>query len=227
MYTHGSVMHETGDTGNSVESRGAPVAQSPLPLPVDTVRALFHDMRQPLTALRLMAGDPRRHVDDVGMANFVEQVDWLTTLVESVLGSSADSGPVDVDLGELVRHATLVAFTATGCRASVEVGGAIRVQVRTAALERAVLCLLDNAIRAAGDDGHVQVEVREHHGFGCVVIRDDGPGLGRLAPQHSLGLTTVRAVLADCGGSCCLRNGDHGGAVAIMDVPLAGSTVLW
>lgn len=195
--------------------------------PVDTVRALCHDMRQPLTALRLMASDPRDHPGDEIMTAFLQEVSWLETLVDLVLGSPADNGPPDADLAAVVTHATQVAFAGVGCTPSSDVCEPVPVRARGAALERAVLCLLDNAIRAAGEHGHVCITVTRDRdrAVGRVVIHDDGPGIGGLAPQHSLGLTTVRAILADCGGTFSLRDGADRGAVVTMEVPLLALTV--
>jgi signal transduction histidine kinase len=130
-----------------------------------------------------------------------------------------------LDLGEVVEHAAAVAFARSGCTHSLDIRATVWVRARRSAVERAILCLLDNAKRAAGEGGHVELRVTDFGGRGRVQISDDGPGLGRLTPQHSLGLPTVRAVLADCGGTFSLRNGDHGGAVATMEVPLIAWTV--
>ena len=51
-------------------------------------------------------------------------------------------------------------------------------------LGRAVGCILDNAIRAAGPGGRVTVEVREDSGHVHVVVRTTGPGLGKVARAH-------------------------------------------
>jgi signal transduction histidine kinase len=188
--------------------------------PVDTVRALCHDMRQPLTALRILASEPGSHPGDVTMTALLQEVAWLETLVDLVLGSPTDSGPLDADLAAVVTHATQVAFAGVRCKPSTDVCAPVLVRARGASLERAVLCLLDNAIRAAGEGGHVWIEVTRDDRLGRVVIEDDGPGIGRLAPQHSLGLTTVRAILADCQGMFSLRDRDGGGAVVTMEVPV-------
>jgi signal transduction histidine kinase len=54
-----------------------------------------------------------------------------------------------------------------------------------------------------------------------VRVVDDGPGLGRVAARTSLGLTTVRAMVAACHGSFELMSRASGGAVA--DIRLAES----
>jgi K+-sensing histidine kinase KdpD len=186
----------------------------------ETVRSLCHDMRQRLMALRLLANDAGREGGDVLMATVLGEVDWLTALVESVLGGPEDTGPAVADLGDVVVEAVGIGFAGVRCAHSIDIRGPAWAKVRQSTMKRAVLCVLDNAIRAAGDEGHVNVMVSTQEGRACIVVADDGPGLGRLAPQHSLGLATVRAILADCDGSFALENGSRGGAVATMEVPL-------
>ncbi|TQM64535.1 sensor histidine kinase [Humibacillus xanthopallidus] len=186
----------------------------------ETVRTLCHDMRQHLMALRLLAHDAGGEGDDALMATVLGEVNWLAALVESVLGGHEDTGPSVVDLGDVVADAAGLGFAGVRCVQSIDIQGAAWAKVRQSALKRAVLCVLDNAIRAAGDEGHVAVILSTHEGRARIVVADDGPGLGRLAPQHSLGLPTVRAVLADCDGSFSLENGSNGGAVATMEIPL-------
>ena len=193
------------------------------PAPADTVRALLHDLRQPLTALRLMAQHAECGRRDAVLTAMLDEVNWLNALVESVLGGHADTGPRDVLLGEVAADAAALAFAQAGCSWTVEVNSEAWVSVRRCAVERALLCVLDNATRAAGDHGHVDLVVSSYAGHGRLEVTDDGPGLGRLAAQHSLGLPTVRAVLADCGGSFSLRDGVGGGAVATIEIPLAAS----
>jgi K+-sensing histidine kinase KdpD len=188
---------------------------------IENVRALCHDMRQPLTALRLMAQDHEIGRRDAVLTAMLDEVNWLATLVESVLGCPAEAGPRDVALGEVTTHAAALAFGGARCSWAVDVQSEVIVWARRSAVERALRCVLDNAMRAAGDHGHVDLAVSSRHGHGVVEVSDDGPGLGGLTPQHSLGLPTVRAVLADCGGSFSLRNGVGGGAVATIEIPLA------
>ncbi len=87
-------------------------------------------------------------------------------------------------------------------------------------LVRALICLLDNAARAAGACGRVTVAVSASGPLAVVSIADDGPGLGKIPVHHSIGLVTVTSVLRDCGGRLQLENGIDGGAVATVELPL-------
>lgn len=192
-----------------------------------TVRSLCHDLRQPLAIIRLLADDPGpehgpRPDAEARLAGIRHEAAWLIDLVDSVLGDRRADEPIVLDLGQVVRFAMSCTFAGTECSHRLDVTGEVRVVARRTALVRALICLLDNAIRAAGEFGQVEVRVVAGSSGGIVTIADDGPGLGNLAPQHSLGLVTARAILVDCGGRLALGNRDGGGAVATVRLPLAG-----
>ncbi|EWT01729.1 histidine kinase [Intrasporangium oryzae NRRL B-24470] len=190
-----------------------------------SVRSLCHDLRQPLAIIRLLADDPGPGHDprpdaEARLAGIRHEAAWLIDLVDSVLGDRLPDDRVVLDLGQVVRFAMSCTFAGTGCSHMLDVTGEVLVVARRTALARALICLLDNAIRAAGELGHVEVTVTSGSSGGVVTIADDGPGLGNLAPQHSLGLVTARAILTDCGGRLALGNRDGGGAVATVRLPL-------
>jgi signal transduction histidine kinase len=87
------------------------------------------------------------------------------------------------------------------------------------ALGRAVHCVLDNAVRAAGPGGHVTVEVSRTAYDVIIRVIDDGPGLGHVRSHNSLGLTITRALVCACGGEFELEPGTGGGMVARIALP--------
>jgi signal transduction histidine kinase len=194
-------------------------------LEADTVRALCHDMRQPLMALRLLASDLEQPAHREVLVAVRHEVDWLAALVESVLGPASSDSPAETDFGALVAHAAAVAFAGSPCRHVVTPLERVWVQARGSSLERAVLCLLDNAIRAAGPQGTVELTLAQRGGHAVLTVADDGPGVGHIPSQHSLGLPTVRAVMADCGGGFSLGERAGGGALAVLQVPLLSAAL--
>jgi K+-sensing histidine kinase KdpD len=79
--------------------------------------------------------------------------------------------------------------------------------------------VLDNAVRAAGPGGHVTVEVSATALEITIRVIDDGPGLGNVPTNNSLGLTITRALVSACGGGFELKPGTPGGAVARIVLP--------
>lgn len=216
------VIGGRGTRSARVASRN--MAPTPLPPTSATVRALCHDFRHPLSVIERLAeldglecGDDeaRKRLGEIG-----REAAWLSELVSTVLGERSARQVHALDLAEAARFASELAATDATCRITVNAGRRVRVVGCRPDLERALVCLLDNAIRAAGPDGHVQVEVGGDATSGWVSITDDGPGLGGLSPQHSLGVAIVRAILADHGGRLVLCNHPGGGALAVMHVPM-------
>jgi signal transduction histidine kinase len=180
---------------------------------IDTIRALLHDLRQPLAAILLLSGTES---GDVGrkMAGISSQAHWLAELVETVLRDGAGDDVARVDVGEIAAVAVRRAAPTAECKVRLELAGSTEAWARPVALGRALSCVLDNAIRAAGADGHVVVSVGADGPDMHIRVQDDGPGLGKIASRTSLGLTTTRAMVAACRGTFGLRQGPAGGAVA-------------
>jgi signal transduction histidine kinase len=181
------------------------------------LRALCHDLLQPLVAIRMLA-DPRIGDDDARLAAIRHEVTWLTDLVESVLDGPAEDRHEPLDLMDVAAYA--LSCCAPSAAVTLEGSSDVRVVAPRVALVRALICLLDNAARAAGKDGRVTVRVSASGSRAVVKVADDGPGLGNLVPQHSIGLVTVARVLRECGGRLELADGAGGGAVATVELPL-------
>ncbi|GAB3062870.1 hypothetical protein GCM10027053_26670 [Intrasporangium mesophilum] len=184
----------------------------------DTIRALLHDLREPLAAILLLSASSSGDVEEK-LSRISEQASWLAELVESSLdGATAD----DVKLVEAREVAEFVAAKArTGVTTSiaVESGTDVWALARPVALARALGCIVDNAVRAAGPCGHVTITVFDRDDAVHLTVADDGPGLGRVTRRTSLGLITTRAMVASCKGTFCLGAGPDGGARADISVP--------
>jgi signal transduction histidine kinase len=87
------------------------------------------------------------------------------------------------------------------------------------ALSRAICCTLDNAVRAAGPGGSVRVEVAADAHESIIRVIDNGPGLGKVPIQNSLGLTITRALVCAFGGEFQLKPGAGTGMVAQIILP--------
>lgn len=187
---------------------------------IDTIRALLHDLRQPLAAILMLAGteagDMSRKLEVI-----TGQARWLADLVETVLSEAAGDDVASTDIAPLVEGVVARASTTAECDVTLEGPDALEVWARPVALSRAVACVLDNAIRAAGRHGRVFVRMYTDIDGAHISVTDDGPGLGKVAGRTSLGLTTTRAMVAACQGSFGLRSGESGGAVA--DICLTGA----
>lgn len=189
---------------------------------IDTIRALFHDLREPLAAIMLLSSSPKGDVD--GKLHAIsEQAQWLAQLVDSSLDDAANDWLQWVEAREIAECVAARARSTTTASIEVTAQGEGWVWARPVALSRALGCLVDNAVRAAGPDGHVVVTVADRGTTMHVTVQDDGPGLGRIGHRTSLGLTTVRAMVAACNGAFRLAAGDGGGAVAEIALPTSST----
>lgn len=199
--------------------------ESPVPSCTDTVRALCHDLRQPLAAILLMAGadsgDIRRRMDGI-----LDQAQWLAELVEGVIGGAADDRPTSVDVVDLASHCALRAQFTADCEICFLGTQSALAVAAPVALSRAIGCLLDNAVRAAGPRGHVTVEVTGTADEIIIRVIDDGPGLGHVPVNNSLGLSITRALVSACGGAFELKPGPARGMVARIVLPAPRSRAL-
>ena len=92
------------------------------------------------------------------------------------------------------------------------------------AMSRAALCrvlsnLLQNAVRAAGQDGVVRVEVRSVGTTVVIDVEDDGPGFGGLPTVNGIGLCSARRLVEDAGGLLETGTGGLGGALVRVHLP--------
>ena len=90
------------------------VNPSAAPEHLDTVRALCHDLRQPLAAILLLAGagsgDVQRRLDGI-----LDQAQWLSDMVEGVIGGAADDGTDAGDVVDMARSCILRAKDDDAC----------------------------------------------------------------------------------------------------------------
>ena len=199
-------------------------AETPIVLPtrsprsLDTVRALCHDLRQPLAAIRLLAGARGGNIR-IRFDGIIEEAQWLSDVVEGVIGGAADDSDGRVDVGNLVARCVHRARSTATCHIGFVDADRAMAVASPVALTRAVSCVLDNAVRAAGPGGQVTVEVTGTDSEITLRVIDDGPGLGHVPTNNSLGLTITRALISAWGGAFDLNAGRAGGVVARIVLP--------
>ncbi|MDX9859559.1 MAG: ATP-binding protein [Rhodospirillales bacterium] len=199
--------------------------------------AISHDLRTPITQLRLRA----EFIDDVE-----EQAKTLATLedMEAMIASTLTFARDDA-LTEAPRTVDLPALVGSLCDDLADAGKPvffqatekIAVTCRPAALKRAVANLVENAVKYGGC-ARVSIVVGSGEGGVAIVVEDDGPGLpideleNVFAPFYrveksrgsgpggvGLGLSIVQAVADAHGGRVRLENRQEGGLRAILEFP--------
>ncbi|GAA3089493.1 sensor histidine kinase [Streptosporangium carneum] len=203
-----------------------------------------HELRTPLTSLRTnidlllrsentgrpLAPAPKRRL----LASLKAQFEEMSTLVGDLLQlsrSESEHEPhVEVAFHEVVESAVRrAALRAQETPIEVDLEPWY-VRGDQAALERAVVNLLDNAVKFS--TGSVVVRL----GGGELAVRDHGPGIpreelayvfdrfwrsssARSMPGSGLGLAIVAQAVREAGGEVMLENAEGGGALARMRLP--------
>ena len=203
-----------------------------------------HELRTPLTALKgSIEVALRAHRSEVEYRQVLraalEDVDRLVRLAEDLLllsrsaAGGAGPGPA-VELEPIVLEALeLGTRLAQGTGVSVRLGEAAPVAVRgeAAALRRAVVNLVENAVKYTPAGGTVTLSLARADGHALIAVEDTGIGLDagdaerifepfvRLDAARSretggsgLGLAIARSIAAA-----------HGGTIAVESKPTAGS----
>jgi signal transduction histidine kinase len=89
-------------------------------------------------------------------------------------------------------------------------------------LWRALRNVLDNAVRAAGADGMVGVDIAVEDGWVVIQVDDDGPGFGAAGGgRSSLGLHIVQEFVGAVGGQFEISRGLMGGCCVRLQIPEA------
>jgi heavy metal sensor kinase len=214
-----------------------------------------HELRTPLTALRatgevaLAQPRPERDYREV-IGSMLEEADRLARLVDSLLLlARADAGQVQLtlaadDLGGLARGvaAQLAALAEErNQQVTIDAAAPVPVAVDAPILRRAILNLLDNAIRHGPAGSEIRLRAAADHGQGVLEVRDAGPG---IAPEHlprifdrfyrvdpsraradggsGLGLAIAKWSAAIHGGTIDVATAPGGGTTFRLRLPLRG-----
>ena len=200
-----------------------------------TIAAIAHDLRTPLTRLRFRAEQAPGKVRD-RMAADIEEMDALIAQAMAfVRGDRPAERRETLDLGSLGASCAS-GFAETGAAVQFEAGAALPVQGDPAVLRRALANLIGNAVKYGGG---ARVRAFAAEGEAVVEVEDDGPGLeedeleavfepfrrgeqsrNRETGGAGLGLTVARQAARAHGGDVMLRNRANGGLTARLHLPL-------
>ncbi len=202
-----------------------------------------HELRSPLTALKLQIQMLRRAPDDAARAEATEAlaagIDRAVRGVEQLLSlaRSEPGAPLalqdGVDLAEVAREALAATAPfghARGTGLSLVAPRPVRLRGDPALLTALVRNLADNAVRYSPPASRVEIGVDAGDGVPTLVVDDAGPGIAPAdrervfdrfyrqstgdEPGTGLGLAIVRGIAAR-----------HGASVELGDSPLGGLRV--
>lgn len=209
----------------------------------EMARRVAHEMKNPLTPLRLAAHRISKQApDDPALLDAAavirEETDRLDELARgfAALGRPASGPATEVDLHELLQSLVATDVPAPIRHSVGGTAGTSCVLGRYDELQRAFRNLVRNAVEAVQEKegaGSIEVGIDADDETVRVAIRDDGPGIppdlteAIFEPDRTLkakgtglGLAVVRQVTAAHGGSVSARNRDSGhGAEFVVTLP--------
>jgi two-component system OmpR family sensor kinase len=202
-----------------------------------------HELRSPLTALKLQAQAVRRAADDDtrdaaagrlndGIERAIQLLGQLLVLAREE-GGAEEGSTVAVELEGLAREVVSEVLPQAQARQldlGLAEGEALQVRGQPDALRVLLRNLVDNAVKYTPAGGRIDLRLQRDNGFAVLRVDDSGPGIpaaerqrafdrfyrvpGASEPGSGLGLAIVKAI-AD----------RHGAAVVLSDSPLGGLSV--
>lgn len=191
--------------------------------PPDDGRRSAHDLLQSVAIMQALIGTLRASVDPDGATDaLIDQLQREVRLIAEVCERQLDAASVtrDVDLALVAEEVVE--------RSQLTYRGQIALETVEVAIEgdpvewhRCLYNLVENACRAASDDGKVEVRLSVDDSTIRIAVGDSGPGFGEaVAGRASLGLTTVTRVVEGHSGHLELRESPLGGAQLTVVIPL-------
>ena len=197
--------------------------------------AVSHDLRTPLTRLRLRV----ELVEDVPLREqLAGDMEAMATMIDATLGylrgvqQNELVRPIDINalLESMVEDALV-----TGRTISIEGRALAPFSGRLSALRRALQNLIDNAIKY-GRSAHIHVQDDAY--LMRITVEDEGPGIAEAELVHvtepyyrldsarsqerggvGLGLSIVKDIALQHGGEIVLANRPQGGLAATLSLP--------
>jgi signal transduction histidine kinase len=210
-----------------------------------------HQLRTPLTALRLRLENIEAGLDDdlevAEMKAAIEETERLSELVEDLLRlARAEQTPrlAAIDLALLTRDRVDTWGAVAGTH-QIELelvcpDGAVGVVANPGAIEQILDNLLSNALEASPADTKVTIEIAQRSHITTLTVSDQGPGLDderksnalerfwrgdRSTPGTGLGLSIAHALAAASRGDLSLVDNDDGGLSVIITLVSSNAAV--
>ncbi|WP_328582985.1 sensor histidine kinase [Streptomyces sp. NBC_00370] len=207
-----------------------------------------HELRTPLTSLRtnieLLArsDDTGRAIPPADRKALMTSVKAQMTELASLIGDLQELSRPDAPTPGPLQVVALHEIAETALERARLRGPGLTIDARLhpwfvraepATLERAVVNILDNAVKFSPEGGTVEVALTE---TGDLTVRDHGPGIppddlphvferfwrsssARALPGSGLGLSIVARTVQQAGGEVTLRPAPGGGTVASIRIP--------
>ena len=204
-----------------------------------------HELRTPLTSLRTnvavvrridnLPPEARRQLVDDLDSETKELTALVNELVELATDRRDDEPEQESDLGALCEHAAARVRRRTGREITVVTDDSM-VSCRPAAIDRAIVNLIDNAAKFSAAEDNAGTVIDVEVASGRLAVSDRGPGIptddlahifdrfyrsvaSRSLPGSGLGLAIVRDIVESHGGTVFAEARQGGGSTVGFTLP--------
>ncbi|MFB7321381.1 sensor histidine kinase [Streptomyces sp. NPDC056190] len=207
-----------------------------------------HELRTPLTSLRaniqllIRSHTSGRKLPEEAMNNLLHSVESQVGELAALIADLQELSRPDINPDETSLHVVALHEVARRAMERVKLRGRELeftsdldewyVLSEPSSLERAVVNLLDNAVKFSPSGGTVSIRLSD----GQLMVRDQGPGIpadelphvfdrfwrsptARSLPGSGLGLAIVAKTVQKAGGTVTLRPADAQGTEAVIHIP--------
>jgi two-component system sensor histidine kinase QseC len=193
--------------------RGADLVSDDV-MPID----LGHDLRHSAGTILVLISELRRMIDadqDARIERGLDGIAECARMIATMSGApSTGSARVDLIAEQVAARERLVYTGEIAVHSTPALAAAPEVD-----LVRVIVNLTENACKAAGHDGHVELEVSSDESMVTVTISDSGPGFTDRAARTGLGLSIVTGIVVRLAGEISFTRSALGGAEATVRIP--------
>lgn len=172
------------------------------------LRTLFHDIGNHLVTfsciLEAAGGEPEMSTMSLFSRYHVPMMRTQTARMLDLLSAAVDQDrqPENVPVRVLINEIVSMANARRQATVILRDGAEQWLRTHPAALWRIVANVVDNAVRAAGRTGRVEISVHDQPPDLAIEVVDDGPGFGKIpAGAASLGLGIAVSLAKKCDGT--------------------------
>ena len=212
---------------------------------------IAHELNQPLAALRTLSSNTTRFLDRGDLITARSNLERIAQLVDRMglitgqlkaFAHKSSGKPQAVDIHQVVAHAVALLeqrLKTANAQVSTRFSeGALYALCDANRMQQVVVNLIGNALDAMSDEASPLVELGASASGAMVrlTVRDHGPGLSAEAQKRlfepffttkeagvglGLGLAISAGIVSDFGGNLSGANHPSGGALFILEIPLA------
>lgn len=182
---------------------------------------LCHDLRQYVAAGMVLSGSREAAGVDAETKRRLDTIAHIFEGMSDMLDEEYHVRPrsTSVDVAVVVRECVELTRLVSKVPIDTDLPGPTEALANPSLLRRAVLNVLNNATRAAGVGGRVNVEVGRDGDDVWIEIGDDGVGFGRIPAVSGLGMAIVEAAVRSSHGSLEIVSGPAPGTRVRLRLP--------